>query len=91
MPSKQLQKLPKCTQYVRKYVETHNEFRARKVAWAVKLFKAEGRFMSMNKIIRFLNFRKNDLEACVHLISDPEVVKIIDNLLTEKMFPQKED
>lgn len=82
-PPKQLQKLPKCTQYVQEHVETNNGFRARKVEWAVKLFHKEGRYMSLNKIIRFLNFRKNDFDACVHLISDPEVKRIIDDLLTE--------
>lgn len=88
-PPKQLQKLPKCTQYVQEHVETNNGFRARKVEWAVKLFHKEGRYMSLNKIIRFLNFRKNDFDACVHLISDPEVKKIIDDLLKETELPVK--
>ena len=88
-PCKQFQKLPKCTQYIQEHLETNNEYRARKVEWAVKLFHKEGRYMSLNKIIRFLNFRKNDFYACVHLISDPEVNKIIDDLLTETELPVK--
>jgi len=79
-PSKQFEKLPKCMQYVQEHLETNNEFRARKVTWAVKLFLEEGRYMSMNKVIHFLNFRKNDLEACLPQVSDPDVIRIINDL-----------
>ena len=86
-PTKQFKKLPKCTEYVQEHVETNNEFRARKVEWAVKLFLEEGRYMSLNRIIRFLNFRKNDFEACAHLISDPQVIRILDCLRAEAELP----
>ena len=41
-PPKQFQKLPKCTKYVEDYIETANEYRARKVTWAVRLFLEKG-------------------------------------------------
>ena len=90
-PSKQFQKLPKCTKYVEDHIETMNEFRARKVTWAVKLFLQEGRYLSMNKLNRFLNFRKNDLSACLDLITDPDVISTINELRKGMIFLQKED
>ena len=72
-PPKQFQKLPKCTQYVLDHVETQNEYRARQVTWAVKLFLQEGRYISRNKLNHFLYFRRNDLSACFPMITDPTV------------------
>lgn len=90
-PSRQLKKLPKCTQYIEEHLETNNEFRARKLTWAVKLFRTEGRYMSMNKLMHFLNFRRNDLDACLHFISDPEVAGIVEELRTGMTFPRRPD
>ena len=87
-PSKQFQKLPKCSKYVEDHIETMNEFRARKVTWAVKLFLQEGLYLSMNKLNHFLNFRKNDLSACFHLITDPVVIETINKLRAGTVFPQ---
>ena len=87
-PYKQFQKLPKCTKYVEDHIETMNEFRARKVTWAVKLFLEEGRYLSLNKLNHFLNFRKNDLSACFDLITDPVVSKTIIKLCEGTVFPQ---
>ena len=82
-PSKQFQKLPKCTKYVEDHIETMNEFRARKVTWAVKLFLKEGRYLSMNKLNHFLNFRKNDLSACLPFL-DPDIRAVVDDLQARK-------
>ena len=90
-PSKQFQKLPKCTKYVEDHIETMNEFRARKVTWAVKLFLQEGRYLSLNKLNHFLYFRKNDLSACFDLITDPVVIKTINDLRAGLTFPRRED
>ena len=90
-PSKQFQKLPKCTKYVEDHIETMNEFRARKVTWAVKLFLQEGRYLSLNKLNHFLNFRKNDLSACFDLITDPVVIRTINDLRAGLTFPRRED
>ena len=68
-----------------------NEFRARKVTWAVKLFLQEGRYLSLNKLNHFLNFRKNDLRACFDLITDPVVIRTINDLRAGLTFPRRED
>ena len=78
---KQLQNLPKCRQYVLEHTETQNEYRARKVTWAVILFLQEGRYLSRNKLNHFLHFRRNDLRACLPMITDPVVKKTVDGLL----------
>ena len=90
-PPKQFQKLPKCTQYVQDHHETMNEYRARKVTWTIKLFLEEGRYMSRNKVNHYLNFRKNDLKACFHLITDPEVKKVVADLLSGETIPKREE
>ena len=90
-PSKQFQKLPKCMQYVQDHLETQNEYRARQVTWAVKLFLEEGQYISRNKINHFLTFRKNDLEACFSRISDPVVKKVVSDLLAGEVIPKRED
>ena len=72
-------------------METMNEFRARKVTWAVKLFLQEGRYLSLNKLNHFLNFRKNDLNACFDLITDSVVIKTINDLRSGLTFPRRED
>lgn len=82
-PSKQFQKLPKCMKYVLAHIETQNEYRARRVIWAVRLFKQESRPLSHNKINKFLSLRKNDLLACYPYIQDLEVKKVVANLLRE--------
>lgn len=82
-PPKQFQKLPKCTAYVKSNMETQNEYRARRVAWAVKLFWEEGRYLSRNTLNHFLNFRKNDLLACSPYIREPEVREAVMSLIDE--------
>ena len=79
---KQFQNLPKCKKYIEDHIETTDEFRARKVTWAVRLFLKEGRYLSINTLNRFLNFRKNDLGSCFDLITDPIVIKTITDLLS---------
>ena len=88
-PPKQFQKLPKCTQYVIEHLETQNEYRARQVTWAVHLFLNEGRYISINKLNHFLNYRKNDIEACFPLIKDTEVKKIVSDMLIGEMIKKK--
>ena len=82
-PAKQFQKLPKCTKYIRDHMETTNEYRARRVAWAVWLFQKEGRYLSRNTLNHFLNFRKNDLMACSPYIKDSKVRDVVMALLAE--------
>ena len=82
-PPKQFQKLPKCTEYVKLHLETTNEYRARRVEWAVWLFQKEGRYLSRNTLNHFLNFRRNDLLACSPCIKDSEVRDVVMALLEE--------
>lgn len=82
-PPKQFQKLLRCTEYIQNHMETTNEYRARRVTWAVRLFKQEDRYLSRNKLNHFLNFRKNDLQACCSYLADPEVKALVEDLLTE--------
>lgn len=82
-PPKQFQKLPKCTAYVKSHLEITNEYRARRVEWAVKLFREEGRYLSKNTLNHFLNFRKNDLLACSPYIREPEVREAVMSLIDE--------
>ena len=90
-PPKQFQKLPKCTRYVLDHTETQNEYRARQVTWAVKLFLEEGRYISKNKINHFLNYRKNDMLACFSLITDPIVKKVVSDLLAGEVIPKRDE
>ena len=82
-PSKQFQKLPKCTKYIEDHIETMNEYRARKVTWAVRMFLTEGHYLSINKLNHFLNFRKNDLSACLPFL-DPDIRAVVDDLQARK-------
>ena len=82
-PPKQFQKLPKCTKYVQNHMETTNEFRARKVTWAVNLFREEGWYLSKRKLNHFLNFRKNDLLACLPYIEESAIRKEVRELIEE--------
>lgn len=88
-PPKQFQKLPHCTRYIEDHTETTNEFRARKVEWAVKLFLEERRYLSLNKLNHFLHFRKNDMSACFNLITDPVVVSTINDLRAGTTYPKR--
>ena len=88
-PSKQFQKLPKCTRYITQHLETQNEYRARQVTWAVHLFLNAGRYISITKLNHFLNYRTNDIEACFPLIKDTEVKKIVSDMLIGEMIKKK--
>ena len=89
-PPKQFQKLPKCTRYVMDHMETQNEYRARRVTWAVKLFLQEERYISHNKLNHFLTLRRNDLQACLPFIRDEEVKNVVNRLLEEERQYQEE-
>lgn len=84
VPPKRLQNLPKCRQYVTEHLETQNQYRARQVTWAVRLFLDDGRYVSRNKLNHFLYFRRNDLSACYPMITDPAVKRIVADLLNGK-------
>ena len=77
VPGKQFQKLPRCTKYIMDHMETQNEYRARQVTWAVKMLFSEEKYISKNKVIHLLSFRKNDIEACFPFVADPQVRKIM--------------
>ena len=81
IPAKQMQKLTKCRAYVLEHIETMNEFRARKVIWAVRQFQEEGRYMSKNTLNHFLNFSKNDIQSCFAYIDNQDVRNVIEGLL----------
>ena len=89
-PPKQFQKLPKCTRYVMDHMETQNEYRARRVTWAVKLFLQGERYISHNKLNHFLTLRRNDLQACLPFIRDEEVKNVVNRLLEEERQYQEE-
>ena len=86
LPSKQMQNMPKCMRYVKEHLETQNEYRARQVTWAVAVFLREGRYLSRNKLNHFLYFRKNDLDACISYITDPDVKRIAKCLIAGETF-----
>ena len=81
-PKKQFQKLPKCTAYINRFVETNDEFRARRVTWAVNEFLADGRMITRNQLNHYLNLQKNDLAACVNLIQDRSVREMVEELVS---------
>lgn len=88
-PCKQMHNLLKCKKYIEDHLETQNEYRARQVTWAVKLFVEEGRYLSLNKLNHFLSYRKNDVSACFPLITDPMVKKIVTDLLAGETIPER--
>lgn len=74
---KQLEKLPKCRKYVEEHMESRNEYKARRVTWAVRLFLKEGRYISKNKLNHFLGYKRNDIASCVPYITDTTVKNVM--------------
>ena len=64
LPQKQFNKLPRCLEYIQKHTETQEEFWVRQVNWAVRDIENGGGMVTMSKIMKLTNIRKDNVERC---------------------------
>ena len=70
LPSKQIQKLPKCRTEVLKHSETQTQFWARKIEWAVKKLVAENQPINLKHIRTLTNMRKKNILSVIPYLED---------------------
>ena len=70
LPSKQIQKLPKCRTEVLKHSETQTQFWARKIEWAVKKLVAENQPINLKHIRTLTNMRKENILSVMPYLED---------------------
>ena len=70
LPSKQIQKLPKCRTEVLKHSETQTQFWARKIEWAVKKLVAENQPINLKHIRTLTNMRKENILSVIPYLED---------------------
>ena len=70
LPSKQIQKLPKCRTEVLKHSETQTQFWARKIEWAVKKLVAENQPINIKHIRTLTNMRKENILSVMPYLED---------------------
>ena len=61
LPQKQFKKLPKCRKYIESKTETQEEFYKRKVDWAVREIEKEGGIVTISRVMKKTNMRKNQV------------------------------
>ena len=61
LPQKQFNKLPKCRMYIESKAETQEEYHKRKVEWAVREIEKENGVVSVSKVMKLTNMRKNEV------------------------------
>ena len=61
LPQKQFNKLPKCKAYIESKAETHEEFWKRKVDWAVREIERNGGVVTVSKVMKMTNMRKEQV------------------------------
>ena len=61
LPQKQFNKLPKCRMYIESKAETQEGFWHRKVEWAVSEIEKMGGVVSVSKVMKLTNMRKNEV------------------------------
>ena len=61
LPQKQFRKLPKCKAYIESKAETQEEYWKRKVEWAVREIKKNNGTVSVSKVMKMTNMRKNEV------------------------------
>ena len=59
LPQKQFRKLPKCKAYIESKTETQEGFWHRKVEWAVSEIEKMGGVVTVSKVMKLTNMRKN--------------------------------
>lgn len=70
LPSKQIQKLPKCRTEVLKHSETQTQFWIRKIEWAVKKLVAENQPINLKHIRTLTNMRKENIISAMPYLED---------------------
>ena len=70
LPSKQIQKLPKCRTEVLKHSETQTQFWTRKIEWAVKKLVAENQPINLKHIRTLTNMRKENILSVMPYLED---------------------
>ena len=76
LPSKQIQKLPKCRTEVLKHSETQTQFWARKIEWAVKKLVAENQPINLKHIRTLTNMRKENILSVMPYLEDETKEKV---------------
>ena len=76
LPSKQIQKLPKCRTEVLKHSETQIQFWARKIEWAVKKLVAENQPINLKHIRTLTNMRKENILSVMPYLDDETKEKV---------------
>lgn len=80
LPSKQINKMPKCKAEILRHYESQQQFWAREAEWAVNTIKADGQTLNWKKIRELTNMRKADVISCLPYMKDSiraEVEKVI--------------
>ena len=62
LPQKQFNKLPKCKSYIESKAETQDEYWKRKVEWATREIEQEGGIVTVSKISKRTNMRKEQIQ-----------------------------
>ena len=76
LPSKQIQKLPKCRTEVLKHSETQTQFWTRKIEWAVKKLVAENQPINLKHIRTLTNMRKENILSVMPYLEDETKEKV---------------
>ncbi len=63
LPQKCFNKLPRCKVYIEKHMETQEEYRLRKIQWAISEIEKTGCPVTMSKIMKKTNMRKREVES----------------------------
>lgn len=83
LPQKQLNKLPRCKNYIDKHIETQESFWAREVEWAIGELQREGKSITLSKMMKMTNMRKNDIEGCLRYIQNQETKALLGQITSK--------
>lgn len=83
LPQKQFNKLPKCKAYIEKHVELQEQFWGRKVEWAINTIKEGEGVITLSKIMKLTNIRKNDIERSYKGLENSDVKTLISRLVKQ--------
>ena len=85
LPQKQINKLPKCKEYIEQYIETQPQFWARQVEWAYKEMQNNDNPINFTRIMKLTNMRLKDIKCCSTYIKNEKVKLAIYELFLEKV------
>lgn len=83
LPQKQFNKLPKCKVYIEKHTETQEQFWEREMEWAVNIIKENGGMVTLSKIMKLTNIRKNDIKRSYKGLENTDIKTQISKLFNQ--------